>query len=102
MIVFRRGATKLDGARDKKQVWRTMFEPEVFRKQMHCIEESTCGTIGTFRRLSQWFGARGIVPLPPSLRSWYCAFMVSRTNKILSTRYIQIQRGPGSFIFAAS
>ena len=28
-----------------------MFEPEVFRKQMYYIEESTCGIVGTFRRL---------------------------------------------------
>jgi len=28
--------------------WRPMFE--VFRKQMYCIEESTCDIVGTFRR----------------------------------------------------
>jgi len=33
-----------------------MLEPEVFRKQIYCIEESTCDTVG-------FFGARGIVPL---------------------------------------
>jgi len=27
-----------------------MFEPEIFRKQIHCIEESTCDIFGTFRR----------------------------------------------------
>jgi len=27
-----------------------MFELEVFRKQMYCIEESTCDIVGTFRR----------------------------------------------------
>jgi len=27
-----------------------MSEPEVFRKQMHCIEESICDIVGTFRR----------------------------------------------------
>jgi len=26
-----------------------MFEPEVFRKQIYCIEESTCDIVGTFR-----------------------------------------------------
>jgi len=26
-----------------------MFEPEVFRKQMYSIEESTCDIVGTFR-----------------------------------------------------
>jgi len=27
-----------------------MFEPEVFRKQTHCIEASACDIVGTFRR----------------------------------------------------
>jgi len=26
-----------------------VFEPEIFRKQMHCIGESTCNIVGTFR-----------------------------------------------------
>ena len=28
-----------------------MFEPEVIRTQIYCIEESTCDIVGTFRRL---------------------------------------------------
>ena len=56
-----RGVTKLDGARGKKQVLRPMFEPEVFRKQMCCVDERTCDIVGTFRGPPQWFGARGIV-----------------------------------------
>ena len=39
-----------------------MFEREVFRKQMYCIEESTCDIVGIFQRSPQWFGARRIVP----------------------------------------
>jgi len=27
-----------------------MFEPELFRKQIYCIEENTCNIFGTFRR----------------------------------------------------
>jgi len=27
----------------------TMFEPEVFQKQMYCTEESTCDIAGSFR-----------------------------------------------------
>jgi len=27
-----------------------MFELEIFRKQMHCVEESTCDIFGIFRR----------------------------------------------------
>jgi len=43
-----------------------MFEPVVFRKQMCCIEENTSDIVGTFRRPSQSFSARGIVlPLSP-------------------------------------
>jgi len=34
-----------------------MFEPEVFRKQMYCIEECTYDNVGTFRRPPQSFGA---------------------------------------------
>ena len=40
-----RGVTGLRGARGKKQVWHLMFVPEVFRKQMYCIEESTCDIV---------------------------------------------------------
>jgi len=28
-----------------------MFKPEVFRKQMYCIEESTCDIVGIFDAL---------------------------------------------------
>jgi len=38
-------------------------ELEVLRKQIYCIEESTCDIAGTFRRLSQRLGGRGVVPL---------------------------------------
>jgi len=40
-----RGVMRLDGARGKKQVWCPMFEPEGFRKKMHCIEEGTVCTV---------------------------------------------------------
>ena len=40
--------TKLDGARGRSKFGAPMFEPEVFRKQMHCIEESTCDTVEIF------------------------------------------------------
>jgi len=61
-----RGLTRLDGARDKKQVWRPHVRTLVFRKQMHCIEERAYDIVGTFRRPPKPFGARGIVPgCPP-------------------------------------
>ena len=44
------GVPRLHDARGKKQVWRPMFETEVIRKQMYCIEEGTCDIVRTFRR----------------------------------------------------
>jgi len=41
-----------------------MFEPEVGRKQMHCIEEGICDTVGTFRRTPQSFGALVVIRRP--------------------------------------
>jgi len=35
-----------------------IFEPEVFRKQMFCNEESTCDIFGTSRRLNIDFGSQ--------------------------------------------
>jgi len=42
------GAYRLDGARSKMQVDDPIFEPEVFWKQMYCIEEGTCVIVGIF------------------------------------------------------
>ena len=44
------------------------FEPELFQTQVYCTEESTCDILGTFRHPPQWFGARGVAPIPPLLR----------------------------------
>ena len=66
-----RGVTRIDSARGKKQVWHPMFESEVFRKQIYCIEESACDIVGTFRRPHnhsahpQSFGAPVIIRRPP-------------------------------------
>ena len=60
------------GARSK--FGAPMFEPELIRKQMYCIKESTCVIVGTFRRPPWRFGARGIVPPCPPL------FTTLRTN----------------------
>jgi len=53
-----REVTRLDGARGKKQVWRPLFESELFQKQIYCIEESACDIVGAFRRPPQHFGAQ--------------------------------------------
>ena len=69
--IFRKGITTLDGTRGKKRKFGApMFEPEVFRKYMYCIEESTCDIVGTFRRPPQCFGTRELCP--HSLRPWLC------------------------------
>jgi len=41
-----------------------MFEPEVFRKQIYCVEESSCDNFGTFRRPPQCFGAHTVIWRP--------------------------------------
>jgi len=41
---------RLDGAQVRKQVGAPMFEPELFLKQIYCIEENTCDNVETFRR----------------------------------------------------
>ena len=66
-----RGVTRLDGARARSKFGAPIVEPEVFRKQIYCIEASTCDIVGTFGAprsdSAPPFSARGIVPpLPPS------------------------------------
>ena len=56
-----------------------MFETEVFRKQIYCIEERICDIAETFVapaviRPWEWFGAWGIAPpfapiFPPLIKS---------------------------------
>jgi len=55
---------RLDGPEARNKFGAPMFEPEVFRKQMYCIEESTCDIVGTFRRHSQSFGAPIVIWRP--------------------------------------
>ena len=74
------GGAQFSGGRSKSGT--PMFGPEVFRKQVHRIEESTCDIVWTFRRPRQWFGARRIAP--PSLRPWTLALLarhVANTNR---------------------
>jgi len=53
-----RGVTRLDGAPGARSNFGDlMFEPEVSRKQIYCIEGSTGEIVGTFRRLPQSFRA---------------------------------------------
>jgi len=82
-----------------------MFETEVFRKQMNCIEESrpTCDIVGTFwphpgtiRRLSQRFGAPIVTRRPgnctPFLPPRYASAFLSRSyNQIQLLRMMWIR-----------
>ena len=67
-----------------------MFEPEVFRKQMYCVETSTCDMVRTFRRPPQSFAARRIVL--PSLRPWfvllYLCWLKVTNNDIVIRKYL--------------
>jgi len=50
-----------------------MFEPEVFRKQIYGIKESSCNIFGTFRRPLQWFGAPIVIRRPGNCAPSYYA-----------------------------
>jgi len=63
--VLTRGISRLDGARERSKFGAPMIESEVFRKQMYCIEESTCDIVGTFRPPPQPFGAPRYDLAPP-------------------------------------
>jgi len=51
----------------KSKFGATMFEPEAFRKQMYCTEESTCGILGTFRDPCSHSAPGELWPLAPAL-----------------------------------
>jgi len=61
--------TRLDGARARSKFGAPMFEPDVFRKQMYCIEENTCDIVWTFLRPPQWFGVPRMIRHPGSCAS---------------------------------
>ena len=73
MCTVHRGTTRLDGAGARSKFGVPMLEPEVFRKQMCCVEESTCDIVGIFIRPPQWFGAPYIDSAPGKL----CAPLVT-------------------------
>ena len=95
-----RGVTKLDSARGKKQFGTTMFEFEVFRKQMYYIEESTCDIVWTFLRPCSHSALLVVIrrpgnydPLPPSLRpcdridvSWFCQVLKKMKQLLWQTK----------------
>jgi len=81
------------GARSKSGA--PMFEPEVFRKQTYCFEESTCDIVGTFRRLPQSFGPPAVIWRPencaPLVLPRYAAAPMIYTNCIDSHSRVEDQ-----------
>jgi len=63
-----RGVTRLDGARGNKQVWRPMFKPEIFRKQMYFLKKVLVTLLWLFGPL-QRIGCREILPPCPLVTS---------------------------------
>ena len=67
----------------------------MYRKQMYCVEESTCDNVGTFRRPVQSFGAATVILLPgicvPLVPPRYAAASLIYMNWIDS--HIQVEEG---------
>jgi len=62
-----------------------MFAPEVFRKQMHCIDESTCDTVGLFGAARSHSGPVSCAPLAlPSLRPWIALLAIAKNGLIIA------------------
>jgi len=61
---FLRTPMVASGARSK--FGAPMFEPEIFRKQTYCIEESASEIVGTFRRPPQSFSVPAMILHPHS------------------------------------
>jgi len=100
-FVLRRGVTRLDGVRGKKQAWcPPMFESEIFRKQMYSTVgvESTCDTVGSFRRPPEWFGPPFRVGelSPLSLRPWCYGQRDCRRNSSRNMRVNIIEKSNNS------
>jgi len=68
-----------------------IFEPEVFRKQMYCIEESTCDIVGTLRRPPQWFGWHVVIRRPGN-----CATVSSHVTRLCVVKQPPLNRMTGA------
>jgi len=80
-----RGVTKLDGTRGKKQVWRPMFEPEVFRKYSVLKKVLVCDIFGTFRR-------------PPAIRRLHSNLAPGELCPLCPPRYAPATCSAASFL----
>ena len=66
------------GARSK--LGAPMFEPDVFRKQMYFIKESTCDIVRTFPHPLWSFGTPTVIMRPPQ---WFVAPIVIQRRGIV-------------------
>ena len=79
------------GARSK--FGAPMFEPEDFRKQMYCTEESTCDIVGTFRRPPQSFSAPVVIWRPGN-----CAHLAPLVTPLLVNHEILYDTAMKSYL----
>jgi len=64
-VIEYRGVTRLVGTGARDKIGDPVFEPEVNRKQMYCIEGSTCDIVGTFGRPHCELAPGKLFPLSP-------------------------------------
>ena len=93
-----RGVTRLDVARGKKQLLRPHVRTRGLSEAMYCIEESTCDTVGTFRRPIYWFGAQEIVPPLLRLCLWMQHFLQSILPEVANTFKKHVRAIPFVFV----
>jgi len=85
------------GQRARSKFGTPMFETEVFRKQMYCIEESTCDIVGTFRRLPQWFSVPILSGLPENCAPLaYLRYAPGCNNSFVSEQSTVCGLGPNT------
>jgi len=66
--------------RTTKKFGAPIFEPEIFGKKMYCLEKVCLWHCCKFWS-PQWFGVRGIYPLPHSLRLWCYAIKIGKCSE---------------------
>ena len=99
-----RGATKLDGARGEKQVWRPYVRTwDLSEANVHCTEVLVTllelfGARQSFRSLIVIRRPGNCAPCPPSLRPWLL-HAVTRLNKSCCTIHSSNQRHIGTLGF---
>ena len=74
-----RGVTRLDGAWDKKKVWRPHIRTWGLWEANVLFWKSAYGIVSFGP--PQWFGVRGIFPLPHSLRLWCYAIKIGKCSE---------------------